>query len=67
MPDYNVLWAVTDIITAPDGEAALNQLRDRLAAAGFSPYDGTPDLVPDEYQLAFLSEPQDNGTGDQSR
>jgi hypothetical protein len=58
MPKYNALWAVVEVIDAPDAEAALTKLRARLADAGFTAYDGTPDLVPDSYKLAFLSENQ---------
>lgn len=60
MPKYNALWAVVEIIDAPDEEAALTELRSRLDAAGFTAYDGTPDLVPDGYALAYLSEDQES-------
>ena len=53
MKRYNVLWAVTDVIEAESGEAALTELRGKLVDAGFDPYEGTPDIVPDDYQLAF--------------
>ena len=59
MPKFNTLWAVVEIIDAPDGEAALNELRSRLERAGFTAYDGTPDLVPGDYKLAFLSDDQE--------
>lgn len=59
MPKYNALWAVVEEIDAPDEEAALSTLRGKLDRAGFVAYDGTPDLVPDGYALAYLSENQD--------
>ena len=58
MPKYNTLWAVVEVIDAPDAETALTELRARLGQAGFTAYEGTPGLVPDSYQLAFLSEDQ---------
>lgn len=56
MPKFNVIWAVVDVIDADDETAALSKLRDRLSAADFEPYEGTPDLVPDGYKLACLSD-----------
>lgn len=56
MPLYNTLWAVAELIEAPDGEVALATLRNRLRLAGFNPYEGTPDLVPESYQLTYSSE-----------
>lgn len=53
MPAFNVLTAVTEVVEAPDAEVASATLNNRLRAAGFSPYEGTADLVPDGYQLAF--------------
>lgn len=54
---YNVLWAVVEIIDAPDAGAALANLRNRLVTAGFQPYEGTDALLPEGYQAAFPSEP----------
>jgi len=60
MPKYNTLWAVVEIIDAPDEEAALTELRARLSKAGFTAYEGTPELMPEDYRLAYLSENQED-------
>ena len=53
MPHFNTLWAVVEVIDAPDGETALRTLRDKLNAAGFTAYAGTGDLFPDSCALVY--------------
>ncbi len=53
MSRYNVLAAVVEVIEAGTEQAAITELNDRLRAAGFEPYEGTHDLMPDGYKLAY--------------
>ena len=54
MPHFNTLWAVVEVIDAPDGETALRTLRDKLNAAGFTAHDGTGDpFFPDSCALVY--------------
>ena len=56
MKTYNVLYAVVDIIEAEDEEEAVDKLRAKLRTAGFEPYEGFNELLPENYKLAFASE-----------
>lgn len=63
---YNVLAGVTEIIEAGSPEDAVAQLDRRLRYAGFEPYDGLADNLPEGYQMAMLSEDQEEPGGEVS-
>jgi hypothetical protein len=52
---YNVLSAVVDLIDADTEDEAVSLLDRKLRAAGFEPYEGFEELLPDDYKLAFRS------------
>ena len=53
---YNVLAMVVEVVEAGSEEAASRDVNDRLRKAGFNPYEGASDLLPQDYPMAYRVE-----------